>query len=169
MKMNRLMRVYLRNPRVRELMQRPLPAPLKKLVGEGVVSRYGLWLLRREMPDTPPVYALLNDDATGYECFANHIHVSDFVDPTEYAPRSRMRLRDEVGYGMRYALELQRALPSSQTFVTIVACSNSCTVRFHKLRPAERWAAEDMEGSCREAVLELRNHDDLRLLGSVEV
>ncbi|MFP2900807.1 hypothetical protein [Corallococcus sp. 4LFB] len=163
MRTNALMRAYLRNARVQEVMARPLTPRMQALLHEGVVETHGFWVLRRAATASAPPIRPGFQDATGYECFANKLHVSDFVGSLEEDPWARrLRLKDQVGYGLRFAWELQRVLPTNGRFVIILGCSNACTLRFHLERPGEHWLTEDLEGYRRDALLELSNHDDLR-------
>ncbi|NOK34402.1 hypothetical protein HMI49_14465 [Corallococcus exercitus] len=163
MRTNALMRAYLRNARVHEVMARPLTPRMQALLDEGVVEAHGFWVLRRAAPARAPLIHPDFQDATGYECFANKIHVADFVGSFEEDPWARrLRLKDQVGYGLRLAWELQRVLPGDRRFVLILGCSNACTLRFHLERPGEHWLTADLEGYRRDALLELSNHEDLR-------
>ncbi|GMU01807.1 hypothetical protein KH5H1_59270 [Corallococcus caeni] len=157
------MRAYLRNARVQEVMARPLTPRMQALLDEGVVEDHGFWVLRRAATENAPRIRPGLQDATGYECFANKLHVSDFVGSFEEEPWARrLRLKDQVGYGLRLARELQRVLPADGRFVIILGCSNACTLRFHLERPGEHWLTDDLEGYRRDALLELSNREDLR-------
>lgn len=162
MRTNALMQAYLRNARVQEVMARPLTPRMQAVLDEGLVEQHGLWVLRRQATEEAPRVHPDFQDATGYECFANKLHISDHVGSFLEAPWSRrLRLKDQVGYGLRFVWELQRVLPLEDRFVTILGCSNACTVRFHKVRIGERWLVDDLEGYHRSAILELSNRDDV--------
>ncbi|RKG82516.1 hypothetical protein D7W79_02325 [Corallococcus exercitus] len=136
---------------------------MQALLDEGVVEDHGFWVLRRAATKSAPLIHPDFQDATGYECFANKIHVADFVGSFEEDPWARrLRLKDQVGYGLRLAWALQRVLPGDRRFVLILGCSNACTLRFHLERTGEHWLTADLEGYRRDALLELSNHDDLR-------
>ncbi|RKH00213.1 hypothetical protein D7X32_24145 [Corallococcus carmarthensis] len=157
------MRAYLRNARVQEVMARPLTPRMQALLDEGVVEAHGFWVLRRAATESAPLIRPDFQDATGYECFANKLHVSDFVGSFDEDPWARrLRLKDQAGYGLRLARELQRVLPANEQFVIILGCSNACTLRFHLKRPGEHWLTDDLEGYRRDALLELSNLDELR-------
>ncbi|WP_147439312.1 hypothetical protein [Corallococcus sp. CA049B] len=163
MRLNVLMQAYLRNAQVQAVQSRPLTPRMQALLAEGVVGRHGLWVWRRKALESAPAVHPTFPDATGYECFANKVHVSDFVGNLDEEPwERRLPLKEQVGYGLRLALELQRVLPAEKLFTTILGCSNACTLRFHLTRPGERWLGENLENYPRNALLELGNQDDVR-------
>ena len=162
MRLNVLMQAYLRNAQVQAVRSRPLTLRMQALLDEGVVGRHGVWVWRRQALEVAPAIQPDFPDATGYECFTNKVHVSDFVGSFEEAPwERRLPLKEQVGYGLRLALELQRVLPAEERFTIILGCSNTCTLRFHLSRPGERWLGEDLESYPRDALLELGNRDDV--------
>ncbi|MHB1837545.1 MAG: hypothetical protein ACYCXW_21580, partial [Solirubrobacteraceae bacterium] len=125
----------------------PLAAGLAATLREGFVNRDGLVVLRRYAESADRARG--HDDATGVEALANHVHVED-----ELPDATRDELLTQT---WRFAVVLAAALGDAypdDEFVVIVGVSDSCTVRFHKLRSAERWLAEDIE-SYQEAVLSL--------------
>jgi hypothetical protein len=88
-------------------------------------------------------------DATGFEAFINHFHVEDelglaYDDPV-------VLLQAGLFAGLLGA-SLERTYPADR-FLILLTVSDSCTVRFHKLRQGQRWLAEDIETYQNEAVM----------------
>jgi len=94
------------------------------------------------------------DDETGVECLLNKIHVDDYLD--EMTP-----VKEMVIIAIAYALKLQDALLASAldgSFRIIISgdsVGNSCTVRFHRLRPDQVWLADDLESYKEEALMSI--------------
>lgn len=88
-------------------------------------------------------------DETGFEAFVNHVHIEDELRGTMESDA----LRQAVLYARRLCHELTVAYPDD-AFEIVVAVSDSCTVRFHKVRSPQSWLAEDIE-SYEEAVMTL--------------
>lgn len=76
-------------------------------------------------------------DATGFECFVNHIHVDDCA--------ADDLVQISVSTLNRLSRHLRQGYPSRR-FVGIIAYDDvSCTVRFHTDRLAERYLAAELE------------------------
>ena len=89
-------------------------------------------------------HAKLDDftDETGYECFVNHVHVTDYID----TPTNGLVLLEQ---GIALARKLAQALSDSSMeghFRIIISFDESeCTVRFHKIRRGQNWLSADLE------------------------
>jgi hypothetical protein len=91
-------------------------------------------------------------DATGFEAFINHVHLDEEL----ALPAADPAVLAQAG---RYATGLSELLATEHPgddFVLILAVSDSCVVRFHKLRSGEAWVADDLEGYEHKAVLVAR-------------
>jgi hypothetical protein len=94
-------------------------------------------------------------DTTGYECFANHIHIDDYV--LERSPE----------YLVEQALALATLLnerlcsmaPDSAFRFIIAANEDGCTLRFHSVRADELWETQDLEGYTEEAVAVIESNE----------
>jgi hypothetical protein len=97
------------------------------------------------------------DDETGFECSLSKMNLEGFVD-------AGMPLSELARIGCAYAMHLRQALldsPVSGSFRIIVSAQvpdselevgNTCTVRFHKVRPNQPWLADDLESYKEEAI-----------------
>jgi hypothetical protein len=87
-------------------------------------------------------------DRTGYECFANHIHIKDYI---EHESPEYM-----VGQALALAVHLNERLsavaPDSAFRFIIAADEAGCTLRFHTARIGEEWVASDLEKYAEEAI-----------------
>jgi hypothetical protein len=88
------------------------------------------------------------EDATGYECFINHVHLE--------CGERRPSLLKALGF----VGALRRALEESynrEVFLIIASFSDGeCTVRFHKQRQHETWLAGNLDSYQFEAILEVQ-------------
>ena len=84
----------------------------------------------------------------------NKIHVDDYLD--ELTP-----VKEMVINAIAYALKLQDALLASaldgpfRIIISGDSVGNSCTVRFHRLRPDQVWLADDLESYKEEALMSI--------------
>jgi hypothetical protein len=95
-------------------------------------------------------------DRTGYESFANKIHVADYLD--DDASNAQDQLQQGIGYG----LALGARLLERGSFLVILSVdreSGHTVVRFHEQRAGEGWLADDLEGYQMEDVLVLEPGD----------
>jgi hypothetical protein len=80
-------------------------------------------------------------DSTGYECFANHIHIDDLV--------SESSAEHLVEQALALAAFLNEALckfsPDATFRFIIGANDDGCTLHFHAIRAREHWETEDLE------------------------
>ena len=77
------------------------------------------------------------EDDTGYECFANHVHVKTVAEALEFARRLKRALAESFSDG----------------FVVIVAFDgHEATVRFHKHRAGQAWLNDNLEGYLDEGI-----------------
>jgi hypothetical protein len=88
-------------------------------------------------------------DQTGFEAFINHIHVGDELCLPDSHP---VALVQAGRLAARLAERLEQAYPDDR-FMIILAVSDSCTLRFHKLRKGESWIAGDIETYRDEGVM----------------
>ena len=85
------------------------------------------------------------EDDTGIECGISKMHVGDFVD------EAITSLVDMIRIGISYALVLEKTLIHSKVqgpFRIIIAGdeqSGTCVIRFHRVRPEQRWLLENLE------------------------
>jgi hypothetical protein len=135
----------LMNVKMRELVTRTEPAralsiDLAEMLQLGFVDRDGCTLLATEANKTTHIatnhIALM--DATGYECFVNHLHVKSFPMALLFA--------GELGASLRRTFQ--------ERFVVILSFDGSdATVRFHKDRPGTPWLdVNELENFKEEAV-----------------
>jgi hypothetical protein len=90
-------------------------------------------------------------DATGYECFVNHVHIEDHV--LGKGTGSITVHKQALEFGRRLSESLSSSFPG-KPFLVVLACSESgSSVRFHAVRPGQGWLAEDLEGYAGEAIL----------------
>jgi hypothetical protein len=88
-------------------------------------------------------------DRTGFEAFINHVH----VDHELGLPHSHPVALVQAGrLAERLAGRLEQVYRDDR-FMIIVAVSDSCTLRFHKLRTGESWIASDIESYRDEGVM----------------
>jgi len=83
-------------------------------------------------------------DETGYEAYANKIHIADFLSTPDRGPAY------VVAQGILYAEALRERLKvRDENFCIILSLdpdSVDVTVRFHMVRPEQQWLADDMNG-----------------------
>lgn len=92
-------------------------------------------------------------DATGFECFVNHIHVEDHLD--EPAPNRLALLKQAITFALATESQLRTMFPAEPFKVIIAANVDGCGVRFHYSRPGEEWLATDLDRYGKEAILVL--------------
>lgn len=90
------------------------------------------------------------DDESGFECSLSKVHLDNFVDPG-------ISLSELARIGCAYAMYLRQALLGSPLFGqfriivdaqepdTELQVGNVCSVRFHRIRPAQTWLVDDLE------------------------
>jgi hypothetical protein len=94
-------------------------------------------------------------DTTGYECFANHIHIDDYVlkRSSEYLVEQALALATSLN-------ERLRSLAPDSAFRFIIAANeDGCTLRFHSVRADEQWETQDLEEYREEAVAVIESHE----------
>ena len=96
----------------------------------------------------------------GFEAFINHVHLDDELELPAADP---MVLVQAGRYATELADRLERAYPG-EVFVLIIGLGDSCTVRFHKLRPGESWIADDLEGYENEAMMVVQSRSRRQVL-----
>ena len=123
--------------------QVPLPRELKAATESGTVDVDGCVFVKSLFEKA---HAGRDDfpDATGYECFVNHVHVDDFVD-TGMIPVA-ISFLDELSRGLR------RDYPGRRFRGIVTEDGSSCTVRFHVVRLGEDLLSDNLdeyeEGVC---------------------
>ncbi len=129
---------------------RDLDAGLAAVLDDGFEQVAGCVVFSRFADSARRIGVAQCGDETGFEAFVNHVHVED-----ELPAASPSDLLEEAGlFVSRLADQLKRAYPD-EPFVVILAVSDSCTVRFHKVRTGQSWLADDIE-DYDEAVMSLR-------------
>jgi hypothetical protein len=127
----------------------PLDERLERILAEGLQSVGDCVILTGFEAALAHGPVEQHPDATALEAFVNHCHVDDELNLPARAPA----LLAQAGcYAGRLAAELAQAYPSEQ-FLVIFTVSDSCIVRFHKVRPGESWLADDLESYGDEAVM----------------
>lgn len=130
------------------LQRNGLDPELATLVDKGFVQRYGCIFLSGFEEN-----ARLRDsrkglvDKTGVECFANHLHVKDYI-----AASALVQLDQGIMFAQRLAKALRFSFPRTGFRVIVSKNAEGVIVRFHKLRPNEEWLSRDLEGYEHEAV-----------------
>jgi hypothetical protein len=97
------------------------------------------------------------DDETGTECFWSKFRLEDFLPaatPLEEVARTALDfvwpLRSSfVSSRLSGAFRMIASIESP----SIVKASPSCTIRFHRLRPAQVWVADNLESYKDEAIM----------------
>lgn len=97
------------------------------------------------------------DDETGFECGLSHVHLEGFLpEGTSLTELARL--------GLDFACLLRGALLASRLsgpFAIVVSAHKAdlelkigatCTVRFHRIRAGQAWAADDLEKYKEEAI-----------------
>ena len=120
---------------------RSLNASLSRILQEGLSALHGCIVLNKFKRNAQNVTVADCHDETGYECFLNHLHIGDYVQGSP---------SEELGQGMLFLSQLANMLEERYprlAFQLILSCSDSgCTVRFHMVRPNQKWIADDLEG-----------------------
>jgi hypothetical protein len=129
-----------------------LPQKLWAILNAGFAEEEGCVFLAalKHKKEAASMRRLDFPDRTGYECFVNHLHLDDYLENGSLAPLVML------GRGLAFAQELKErlvGLGGGRHFRVIVASDReSCTVRFHTIRPDEEWSAKDLNGYKDEAV-----------------
>ncbi len=114
---------------------------LDALVDNGFVECYGcIFLSGFEKSARPNGTKKSLVDKTGLECFANHLHIKDYVksDPAE-------QLRQGMMFAQKLAEALRLSFPRTRFRIIVAQNAQGVIVRFHKLRPNEEWLSSDLE------------------------
>jgi len=146
MKFNRRMERYLQDLRSREVEAVVPPrGPEVQIVETG-----GCFLLRGfvSKPHLSPVDF---PDQTALECSANRLRMESMLDTR--LVRSCPLLLLTAGLLTARVVSLALAHYAGRFNVIISYDGEGCAVRFHKIRPGQRWLAEDLEGYVDEGVL----------------
>ena len=94
-------------------------------------------------------------DSTGYECFANHVHVDAYV--SEHRPE--YLVEQALALAASLNRRLRSLLPDSVFRFIIAANENGCTLRFHTIRANEQWETQDLEEYREEAVAVIESNE----------
>jgi hypothetical protein len=128
----------------------PLEAELARIADAGIVSTDQGFVLR-EFADVETNATRENfPDATGYECFINHLHIEDYIgkpSATQSILLAICVLAKWIDQGH-----------AGQLIAIISSDEESVIVRFHHKRPNESWLAADLNG-YEGAVLEISSAD----------
>lgn len=95
-------------------------------------------------------------DRTGYECFANHIHVDDLV--LECSPETLVEQAVALAASLNH--RLRTVAPTSMfRFIISVHDGGGCTLRFHTVRSGEDWVHDNLDQYTEEAVAVIESTD----------
>jgi hypothetical protein len=92
-------------------------------------------------------------DLTGFECFVNHIHVEDQLDPP--VSNEIVWLRQGIAFALETKTRLRSEFPQKPFNIIVASTAQGCGVRFHLNRPGEQWLKSDLESYAEEAILVL--------------
>jgi hypothetical protein len=94
-------------------------------------------------------------DRTGYECFANHIHIDDYV--LKHTPQHLV----EQALALAASLKARLCTAAPDLFFRFIISANDdgCTLRFHSVRADEQWETQDLEQYKQEAVLVIESNE----------
>jgi len=81
-------------------------------------------------------------DETGYECFVNHVHLTDHI--TRRTEPSAL-LEQGLAFAEALADELPRNSETEHFRVILTMEEDECTVRFHKIRASQNWLSSDLD------------------------
>jgi hypothetical protein len=125
---------------------RPLASGLAELLRGELVEENDCWFLASLREGARTASLATFPDRTGFECFVNHIHIGDVLETSDVTECLRQ--------GLRWADGLKGKLQEHGRFNVIVSCDDTdCSVRFHWIRPGERWMTDDLESYRAESVL----------------
>ena len=85
-----------------------------------------------------------HEDWTGFECFANKMHIEDLL--------PGMDAVDLLGQAVGFSKIIQQRVDGSGLQLRFIVSvdkfggHDQCVFRFHVIRPSESWLAEDIEG-----------------------
>jgi hypothetical protein len=85
----------------------------------------------------------LHHDRTGYECAVNAVHLEDYLEPE--APRLPASLALTAMASARMLAERLEQFGNGSFRIIATVSGRRCTLRFHKLRPAEAWVSDDLD------------------------
>lgn len=142
MDLYRNIRTSVQNPK------RPLQPPLASLLAAGIVEQDSCLLLAALVNINTNATKHSFPDLTGYECFLNHLHVSDYVDSGEV-------LIQGLKFGFQLAKQLRPFSSSSTVILSADPASEDVVIRFHKNRPGEQWLSDDLDQYSEEALMVL--------------
>ena len=133
----------------------PLSAKLITLLASHIEERDGVFLFTtfdRSVPSSTSRFG----DLTGCECAINHVHLEDFVEPTNHKDRETL-FKSGISFAYRLKEKLISTFPQERFRIILSYNLNdppACVVRFHKVRAGENWIKlDDLEGYESEAVM----------------
>ena len=158
MRTNTWMSKLLQQYEIGEDYSQELIPELRALLDAGFHVRDGAYLFARleNTVGEPPEQF---EDLTGYECAVNHFHPDFYLDPPDHE-NTELVLKNGVAFVHALARKLRGSFPGVP-FRIILDYSDetndwlmSCTIRFHKVRPAEEWIKlDDLDGYKTGAIL----------------
>jgi hypothetical protein len=80
-------------------------------------------------------------DKTGVECFANHVHITDYVKGDSF----RQLQQGTVFVRSLAKKKLRQSYPRTSFRLILSHSQDSVSVRCHKLRVGEEWVSNDLE------------------------
>jgi hypothetical protein len=119
----------------------PLSGRILRYLDDGVVECEGCVLLKALQPEGGAFDPERHHDRTGYECAVNRLAFDDRIGTPERA------LATALTYAGQLADMLDRsgAAGPFRVILTHDPREGGCSVRFHRLRPGERWRGSGAE------------------------
>ncbi len=154
MRLNRRMQGYLDEIRRRDINAEALaPHGGRALASAEVLEAGDCFVLREFLARPPPISIPDFPDRTTFECAANKLRLSTFLNERLVRACPLLLLVGGLLVAESLVQELQQF---EQRFHVIVSYDgDDCVVRFHKIRNGERWLFDDLERYADEGVLAL--------------
>ena len=157
MQMNRRMAELLTSRVVESAKKVELHRDLAKIIEEGFSKVDGVVVFKATHRLAASADIDSFPDLTGYECFANHLHIEDYLTDGHNVDQEEKLLQ---GVGFCFCLESALKKFSIDNFRIIISFDgDSCNVRFHKVRPGETWLVDDLESYKEEALVVLNTSE----------
>lgn len=124
-----------------------LPPPLLDIVKDGLRIVNGCIVLEALQSRCPGLKPSDFPDKTGYECFVNHLHITEYIDADNM----------EIAIGFFYAIAKLAIIDKvSMPLAGIIGFDDTdVTIRFHVAREGESWLCDDLEEYQYEGIAEV--------------
>jgi hypothetical protein len=119
-----------------------LAQELRAILDGGLVYRDGCLLLKSRLELTEPYSRERFHDETGYESFANHVHLDD-LPPS--AGTCQLLAQALAFADALSVMETDAGISEPLEFI-VAGDENGLTVRFHVCREGQFWLADDLNG-----------------------